>query len=443
MMINLNLKKVVLIMTFTFNVLIVYSQWHQLSDPKPGSVGCPIGNGKFVFGEITPKLTPSSLSWAITYYSDSDFSSYWHIDPYPGSGDYNLCYLSGFNSANDSTYAYVRKEGANPSVYYTFNNNSSFQISPKATNGYDQLVFSNCITPNNVYSITGKNLFSGADTMFFIRYTKTNIKTVSSLTAFTQPAFYSAYTVNESDKLYFINDSVGYFKGTSKVNSDHLLIRTMNYGQTWTNITPSPSIQILNYSFPSSDTGYVLTQTGVLKTTNGGQSWTSIVIPSTASFNCIKFESYDIGYIGGTNGALYKTNNGGSTWIAEVSNTTASIYKIYTFGNVAYFKDGTQKWYKNSANVVVKGNVIGEKGIEIYPNPSRGKIYINLSEWKTKFLTIEIMNLLGEKVSIFNLTELSNQKEQEINLRELNNGTYFINVIGEKSIHRGKIIITK
>ena len=94
----------------------------------------------------------------------------------------------------------------------------------------------------------------------------------------------------------------------------------------WTVIPLANDDAIVGFSFPSPQTGYVVTsKSDILKTTNNGQTWTKIYNSATQPiltgylFNDITFVNETTGYVVGTRylGSDYlvmKTTDGGLTW---------------------------------------------------------------------------------------------------------------------------------
>ena len=87
----------------------------------------------------------------------------------------------------------------------------------------------------------------------------------------------------------------------------------------------------------------------------------------------------------------------------------------------------------NCGNVSIKDEVL--KLISIYPNPSSGKIFFNLSE---KITTISISDLLGNTVSIIN-----NVNSNSLDLEYLQNGIYFIFINTKNGQYISKVILAK
>ena len=79
-------------------------------------------------------------------------------------------------------------------------------------------------------------------------------------------------------------------------------------------------------------------------------------------------------------------------------------------------------------------NITSNIKLNIYPNPSKGNVFVNSSE---KIISLSVVNILGEKVISNNIN--SNQ----LDLNQLNDGVYFINVNTRKGVITQKIIIAK
>ncbi|MEC7646035.1 MAG: zinc-dependent metalloprotease [Bacteroidota bacterium] len=80
-------------------------------------------------------------------------------------------------------------------------------------------------------------------------------------------------------------------------------------------------------------------------------------------------------------------------------------------------------------------NITSNIKLNIYPNPSKGNVFINSSE---KIISFSVVNILGEKVISNN-----NINSNQLDLNQLNDGVYFINISTNKGIITQKIIIAK
>ncbi|WP_299363966.1 T9SS type A sorting domain-containing protein, partial [Winogradskyella sp.] len=69
----------------------------------------------------------------------------------------------------------------------------------------------------------------------------------------------------------------------------------------------------------------------------------------------------------------------------------------------------------------------------VYPNPSRGIVNITFQENRTLDLEIQVIDILGKQVYVGNLT---NEDDMTVDISNLENGTYFMNIIDIASGNR-------
>jgi hypothetical protein len=83
---------------------------------------------------------------------------------------------------------------------------------------------------------------------------------------------------------------------------------------------------------------------------------------------------------------------------------------------------------------------VKEKDLVIYPNPSVDGMFILLFDQKIKVGTVEVYNLLGQKVKH---DKLEDTKEYVLNLNEAANGTYLMKINNGSSEEMKRIIINR
>jgi len=129
----------------------------------------------------------------------------------------------------------------------------------------------------------------------------------------------------------FANDSVGYCVGEySKI------VKTVDGGATWADITNNTNISgnLQTVWFLNSDTGYVgkTTSTAAMyKTTNGGLTWNQNFGYTISACYSIVFLNDTLGYAGGYNSKISRTTNGGLTWLSQTNFTTNEGVKDISF----------------------------------------------------------------------------------------------------------------
>jgi len=74
----------------------------------------------------------------------------------------------------------------------------------------------------------------------------------------------------------------------------------------------------------------------------------------------------------------------------------------------------------------------------IFPNPTTGKIYLNLANTENKTLNLKLTDLLGKEVLVIN-----NYKAKELDLTGLTNGVYFLTIQLQNAIQSFKVVLKK
>ncbi len=80
-----------------------------------------------------------------------------------------------------------------------------------------------------------------------------------------------------------------------------------------------------------------------------------------------------------------------------------------------------------------------ETSVSISPNPNTGVFVINFSNPNSKNININVINLIGETIKTINT--ISGRREQ-INLSELGNGVYYLQICSENNTVVKKVIVT-
>src|SRR5688572_4737808 len=141
----------------------------------------------------------------------------------------------------------------------------------------------------------------------------------------------NTYTLSE---LYFTDVNNGFAGGIN--NNFQALLKTLDNGSTWTEITPDPALLLpINViSFVDPLNGYVSDENILYKTNDGGATWVNTV-PGFGMKDVV-FSDMTNGYACGEsipNAVVMKTNDGGQTWSTLLSTTfpffsTSSMQKL-------------------------------------------------------------------------------------------------------------------
>jgi len=83
-----------------------------------------------------------------------------------------------------------------------------------------------------------------------------------------------------------------------------------------------------------------------------------------------------------------------------------------------------------------------EDSFTIYPNPTTGKFGLNFNLYESRDMTIEIVNIIGEKVISNSYTNVKNQTI-EFDLNTVASGVYFVVIKSENEMITKKIVVKK
>lgn len=127
---------------------------------------------------------------------------------------------------------------------------------------------------------------------------------------------------------------------------------------------------------------------------NNGQSWTEQTTPVSDPIHSISFRTNNKGIAIAGNKVLY-TSNGGVVGVSEINNLASFV--------------------------------------SVYPNPTNGILKIE-TEFNIKINSLYITDFSGKRIKEFNKTQA------DLNIRELPNGIYFLNIQTNSKTFTHKII---
>jgi photosystem II stability/assembly factor-like uncharacterized protein len=260
--------------------------------------------------------------------------------------------------------------------------------------------------------------------------------------------------------LYFSSPDTGFVIGMNAIpfatGNDALykgkIIYTTNGGQTWATVLEEPlnPTYFWKISFPTKQVGYVSLQQNTAnrqsviyyKTENGGQTWVRNIIPTALFGNPVNFATQGIGFAnenlgwiggGGLEPNFLQTNDGGTTWSNITSSFSYRVNKIRFLENFAYASG--IRILRTLIPVSNKPEMAQDKSVQIFPNPLKEFIQVQLDETVWKNANVSIHSLNGQK-----LTSRSAGNETRINLSDLSPGTYFLRVTSEEKLWFRRIV---
>jgi len=334
------------------------------------------------------------------------------------------------------------------------------------------------LRPYSVYFLDSLNGIVGADNSIYkttnggITWEEKEISGVDSVS-----------TAGEYDRIFFINDDIGWALNTKYV------IKTTDGGENWFSQLNANGVKDIHFS--NSLNGWVTgggTSGKPFKTTDGGENWIEQVNMPIAFTDDVHFNDSLNGFIT-TLSELYKTTDGGLTWslIPNVTDFGSGRFSnkihndIFLAGNWVYKStDSGETWNEVSElrnNLIEfirltdinEGFAVGwrgfilrysdsvvnidEKHINIptqyrlyqnYPNPFNPDTKIEFQLPETAFVILTVYNVLGEKIiELINERLNSGYYEFVFNGEHLPSGTYIYTLHTENYKESRKMILLK
>ncbi|MES2513558.1 MAG: T9SS type A sorting domain-containing protein [Bacteroidota bacterium] len=196
--------------------------------------------------------------------------------------------------------------------------------------------------------------------------------------------------------IFFVNDSLGFIVGKDTLNTD-VLIRTENYGATWSKIL-NP-VDVINDIAFKGDTGLAVGNGGITyRSFDKGYTWNLLSSFTTNKLTSVSISTSSLCYIAGDNATLFKTTDMGNSWAQESLTITADIdwVKATNTGG-AYFQSQNQV-YKQNYFISVKELKDDARSLTIYPNPTSSIINIQIDEKSEHRFSVFVINSFGKIV---------------------------------------------
>jgi photosystem II stability/assembly factor-like uncharacterized protein len=130
------------------------------------------------------------------------------------------------------------------------------------------------------------------------------------------------------------------------VGDGGLIIKTVDGGATWTELTSGTIQSLFSVCFTSAANGWAVGQRIILRTVNGGTTWSKYAVGASYEMSSVIFGDHNNGWmVGGTD--ILKTTNGGVIWDAQSSGTTNYLRGVFAM-------DANNAWAVGSGGTVIR-----------------------------------------------------------------------------------------
>lgn len=136
-------------------------------------------------------------------------------------------------------------------------------------------------------------------------------------------------TFNHLRAVDFPSELTGYLGGDNGT-----LLKTIDGGNTWTQVNSPEYLSGGNLNFLSNDTGFVAQNSAIFRTRDGGETWDITRVAVFSTINETFFVNDTLGFAYGYYSVLFKTTDGGDTWQKIPYNTYIdNVYECVRFAD--------------------------------------------------------------------------------------------------------------
>lgn len=218
---------------------------------------------------------------------------------------------------------------------------------------------------------------------------------------------------------------------------------TSDSGSTWSFVSqPMWGFYDIN-SFAYQDTmglnPYVVGESGLgLFSVNGGVNWFSFSTNTNNDINKIRFLNTISGIMCGANGYIYRSEDGGASWFSDSASAGVDLFDIAFAGDTTAFICGDSGVVLRSRLDIssVHHPTVASIGVNAYPNPTHGLLFVNLLLKSESNVEIQLVNLTGQVLQSDYYENVSaGENRFEVGTGEYAQGIYFLRVVsGENAM---------
>ena len=240
------------------------------------------------------------------------------------------------------------------------------------------------------------------------------------------------------ESVFFISADTGFIAGSNSANQG-IVMRTTDGGVTWISFPIGLERGLVSVHFPGHHTGYAVGNAGIIKTLDAGLTW-NLLPGMTGLYSSVFFTDDSTGYVTTISGNIFRTEDGGITWTEQSTPSCNYLNTLYfPDANTGYAAgdNGAILNIKNGTTSVDEKSVQTGPRVTVYPNPSDGKVTVEIKRGQTDRMDISIFDLQGRQ--LFHKAFLSNTANLDLGL--VAKGLYLLKVQTRQGFEYQKIVL--
>jgi photosystem II stability/assembly factor-like uncharacterized protein len=312
----------------------------------------------------------------------------------------------------------------NNSWYISLDNGAYLKSSNKG-NTWTQFSFNNSESLNDIYFVSNNFALAAGNNGKLLKFNgnvwqNQNTGTNSNLSK----------VVNKNNTTIIVGDNASILKQQNNL---------------WTPIISPVNVNFNSICLLDSSNGYIVGDSGfILKTIDAGLTWNVVLSGADVNFTDV-IVSNDSVWAVANDGIIYTSINNGNTWNrfnVGVSDDLKSITYInqkgFIVGNNGLLRTFNKPVFVPVVNQIKENKNVFE--IQCFPNPTSDKITLTCTQNYDANFSFNVVNIQGKTVF---QTKKNASLPYTLDLSDLPNGIYFLNVISDEKHQTFKVIKTR
>ncbi|NTW31840.1 MAG: T9SS type A sorting domain-containing protein [Bacteroidetes bacterium] len=282
-------------------------------------------------------------------------------------------------------------------------------------------------TTVNALAISGSNIFAGTNGGVFLSSNNGGLWTAAN-TGFTSQVRTLAIS------------GANIFAGASNYG----VYLSSNNGGLWTLVNNGlTNIDVVSLAISGTNI-FVGTSGGVFISSNNGGLWTAVNNGLT-NLNVYSLLVEGTTIFAGTDDGVFYSNNMGANWTSLnngfPANTAVQAFTVsgtYIFAGIRLYPYGVWRRPLSDATSGIKDNY-NNNNFNLYPNPASDFVTLNIDNSNHEEAILNIYNIIGELIR----SETIQKNQQQINVGNLNNGIYVLEIKSNGWSEKQKLMIQR